>query len=177
MLKSRFYLGGFASLFLLTTFLPTSCIPDVLAGSSTKEVVGKVVLDGQPVENANIVFVPLKPFDKSGRKQNFSYATTDAGGNFILEQANGDLGAVTGRHRVIISKRMTRAHTAGTILAGILADLQSSSGKSQFQQLPGELFPIIYNRQSTLTFNVDAAENKVEANFNLSSIDPLIHGD
>ena len=171
---NRFYIAGFAGLFLLTTFLPTACVPDFFRGSSTTDVVGTVFLDGQPVEGAKVVFIPMKSIDDSGRVQNFSYATTDAEGEFALKRANGDPGAVTGRHRVIISKRMKPDNPVGSGFDGILQDLLSASGKSLLWQSPDELVPIIYNRQSSLTFDVDASLKQVEANFDLSSVDPLL---
>ena len=174
---SRYYVAGFVGLFLLTTFLPTSCDPDYVGGSPTADVDGKVFLDGQPIEDAKVVFIPFKSFSVAGREKNISYGTTDAQGNFKLKKANGDFGAAKGLHRVIISKRTTPVDSA-VKTENPLEDLLPAAGQDLFLlSSEGELFPMIYNRQSTLTFDVDTSLKTVRANFDLSSVDPLLLDD
>lgn len=172
---TRFYLAGFAGLFLLTTFLPTSCDPDYVGGSATTDVVGQILLDGQPVENAKVVFMPFKSYDVNGRELVFSYGMTDAQGNFILKQANGDVGAAKGLHRVIVTKKNSPDENSILANENPLADILPVANEGLFRMPSNsESIPMIYNRQSTLTFDVDTSLQTVRANFELSSVDPLL---
>jgi hypothetical protein len=170
---NRFYIAGFACLTLLAAFLPGACVPEILGGKSPTKVSGKVLLDGQPVENAKVIFIPMKSLDVTGRVQHLSYGITDGQGNFTLKQADGDPGTMAGMQRVIISKRKA-AGSPGKELDGAAIDLLIADGAVPFGQSPDEQLPIIYNRQSTLMFDIEETGKPVEADFDLSSVDPLI---
>ena len=57
---------------------------------------GVVKLDGQPVANAAVVFVPQTP---GGRE---AYGSTDANGAFRLTTTKPDDGALPGKYKVVI---------------------------------------------------------------------------
>jgi hypothetical protein len=121
----------------------------VLAGCSARGpeiayVSGRVTMDGVPLPNATVVFVP-----ENGRPAG---ANTDQNGNYVLNFAQGRKGAIPGTHTIRI---MTMRD----------AD-QDENGKP----IPGspETVPPKYNTESTLTFEVEPGKKNV-ANFELKS--------
>ena len=180
MLKSNWYLGWFAIVAVLVGAI--GCEPDFVDAPAIAEVQGKVFLDGQPVEDARVVFIPLK--DSRARDENsLGYGVTDAQGNFTLKRANGEPGVCRGLHRVFISKKSEQPQQAGVQSADLeLQDdpvsdsilLMPSDYESDLRQPDNELIPVIYNLQSTLEFNVDSTLGLVRAKFELTSVDPLL---
>lgn len=65
-------------------------------GSGPVPVRGVVKLDGQPVANASVVFIPQAP---GGRE---AYGSTDANGAFRLTTTKPDDGALPGKYKVVI---------------------------------------------------------------------------
>ena len=65
-------------------------------GSGPVPVRGVVKLDGQPVVNAAVIFVPQAP---GGRE---AYGSTDANGTFRLTTTKPDDGALPGKYKVVI---------------------------------------------------------------------------
>jgi hypothetical protein len=65
-------------------------------GSGPVPVRGVVKLDGQPVANASVVFIPETP---GGRE---AYGSTDATGAFRLTTTKPDDGALPGKYKVVI---------------------------------------------------------------------------
>jgi hypothetical protein len=66
-----------------------------------EQVEGTVKLDGQPLANVTVQFVPDS--DRKGQGQApQSTATTDASGHFVLTCENLKSGAVLGRHFVVV---------------------------------------------------------------------------
>ena len=154
-------------------------------GTDIVRVSGIVTLDGEPLADANLVFIP---FQASGEQDSFapiSVATTDAQGNYLLRITEQTEGAVVGWHYVLISKfnrpqsdEPTPATEPGS-KPGDLPDrllqqieLQRKLGRSF--QFPGETLPSYYNSDSTLTFQVPR-EPTTNANFKLTTIDPLLN--
>jgi hypothetical protein len=66
------------------------------AGSGPVPVRGVVKLDGQPVANASVVFIP----ETSGGRE--AYGSTDANGAFRLTTTKPDDGALPGKYKVVI---------------------------------------------------------------------------
>ena len=91
-------------------------------------VTGKVTLDGQPVENAMVLFQP-----PTGRA---SIGTTDADGEYELMYTGDSSGAVIGKHQVRIT-------TGG--------EKRDDSGNVWFEE---EKIPAKYNNQSELEVEV-----------------------
>jgi hypothetical protein len=69
-------------------------------GNTVVPVSGRVTLDDQPLENAVVLFEPIRGKDNPGMG---SVGRTDAEGRFVLRQIQPDrAGALIGPHRVII---------------------------------------------------------------------------
>jgi hypothetical protein len=69
------------------------------------EVSGVVLLDGQPLPQANVEFCPvLKGF---GAEMNSSAVTDDQGRFTLSKSLSREPGAVVGQHRVLITERPT----------------------------------------------------------------------
>ncbi len=154
---------------------------------ATSKVSGIVTLDGQAVESAMVVFVPIEVLDSNNRKLPFSYGVTDEEGRYQLKRFGGDVGAPIGRHVVLIKKSKKSADSKAQSVdlnppesnEDVMDDINqeindklSSLFKIEDAQFD-ELIPAIYNRQSILDFEV-LQEEETTANFELSSIDPLL---
>ncbi|NUQ66407.1 MAG: carboxypeptidase regulatory-like domain-containing protein [Pirellulales bacterium] len=73
--------------------------PDAPATSGQVPFSGTVTLDGEPVENAQVKFIPL-----SGESEP-AVATTDASGKYELKSGHaGAAGAKPGEYKVVISR-------------------------------------------------------------------------
>lgn len=115
-------------------------------------VSGVVTLDGKPVPYTQIVFVP----QGTGGKINpgpGSAASCDDQGRYQLATVRGDDGAVVGLHSVRISSVGPPPQTSGDTTIG---------------PPPKEAFPLQYNLDSTLTFDVPAG-GTTAADFNLTT--------
>ena len=135
--RSRSYLP----LFLALSLLLAGC---AYRGPEIAYVAGRVTMDGRPLANATVVFVP-----ENGRPAG---ATTDADGNYVLNFANGRQGAIPGPSTVRI---MT---------------LRDADQDEIGQTIPGspETVPARYNADSILTFDVVPNQKNI-ANFDLES--------
>jgi hypothetical protein len=114
------------------------------SGPEIARVKGTVTMDGQPLSNATVVFIP-----PNGRP---SAARTNQEGNYVLNFSGGRKGAIPGLNRIRI-----------TTLADPSVDEEGNS-------IPGqkETIPMRYNQMSELEFDVeDGKENT--ANFDLES--------
>jgi hypothetical protein len=121
----------------------------VWAGCSTggpeiAYVTGKVTMDGKPLANATVVFIP-----ENGRPAG---ANTNADGHYVLNFSEGRRGTIPG----LSSVRISTLRDAG----------QDDNGQS----IPGspETIPARYNTDSTLEFNVEAKKKNI-ADFDLQS--------
>jgi hypothetical protein len=117
-------------------------------GPDIAYVSGRVTMDGKPLPNATVVFVPA-----NGRP---SGATTDEDGNYVLNYTEGRQGAIPGESTVRI------------------LTMRDADRDENGQPIPGrpETVPARYNSDSTLTFNVEPEKDNV-ANFNLTSDGPI----
>ena len=136
-----------------TSGIPTWLFIAALAGCSASGpeiayVSGRVTMDGKPLPNAAVVFVP-----ENGRPAG---ARTDEDGNYVLNFAQGRKGAIPGNATVRI---MT---------------FRDADQDENGQTIPGspETVPSRYNAESTLTFNVEPKKSNV-ANFELESGGPV----
>lgn len=129
--------------------LSSGCGP---GGPEIASVSGRVTMDGKPLANAAVIFIP-----ENGRPAG---ATTDSDGKYVLNFTQGRRGAIPGKSSIRITTE--RDGTPG------------ENGKS----IPGsrETVPMKYNAASTLTFNVEPNKNNV-ANFDLESGGPVTPGE
>lgn len=176
---------------VLQTALIGCCLL-LLGGCQTKKsieteivrVSGMLTLDGEPLADANLVFIP---FQASGERDSLapvSLATTDAQGNYSLRITVQTEGAVVGWHYVLISKinrpknaeptpAPKPARKSEDLQVRLLAQIELQRKLGRNFQFPGETLPSYYNSDSTLTFQVPR-EPTTNANFKLTTIDPLL---
>lgn len=114
-------------------------------GFTYQPVSGRVTIDGEPLANATVVFVPMGEGLNTGRP---SAAETDEAGAFKLKAMNGTDGAVVGEHLVSISTEKINQNTDKVIVK--------------------EMVPRRYNRKSELRFQVPD-DGTTDANFDLES--------
>jgi hypothetical protein len=114
------------------------------SGPDIAYVEGRVTMDGKPLPNATVVFVP-----DDGRPAG---ASTDEDGHFVLNFSQGRKGAIPGNSTV----RIMTMRDAGMDENG--------------QTVPGspETVPAKYNTETTLEFEVEPKKKNV-ANFDLKS--------
>jgi hypothetical protein len=116
-------------------------------------VSGTVTLDGKPLANAWVTFMPV------GSKENpnpgpTSAGKTDASGRYTLAIEPGRPGAVVGAHKVSIN-------TQG-------GDAKGDDRDAGGPRAPREKLPDVYNTRTTLTCDVPAAGTEA-ADFPLKS--------
>ena len=143
----------------------------------TGQVQGTVTLDGSPVEGVRLVFIPFAVKSKSGKYQEIAYGTTDAQGKYALTRANGAKGAFLGPHRVLISKKKGAGNSLGEELNEELSVSDDSdwllSNRLPFES-EDEFIPLIYNLNSSLQFEVKSTLKINRADFELTTVDPLL---
>ena len=139
-MTSRTYL-----LLAIFAFLHTGCG----GGPKVVPVSGRVTLDGKPLANATIQFVPVAESDEKPLPSS-SIGTTDADGSYSLVlNTNGNTkGAVVGKHKVIIT-------------------LGAQGGAEGTKPVYHKQLPERYNRKTELECDVPA-DGREDANFNLT---------
>ena len=123
------------------------------SGPEIAYVSGRVTMDGKPLANATVVFIP-----EDGRPAG---ASTDAEGRYVLNFTEGRRGAIPGKSTV----RITTAREAE----------QDENGKMIRAESP-ETIPMQYNAASTLSFTVEPKQRNV-ANFELKSGGKVLSND
>lgn len=85
----------------------SGCGPDTSGLPATVPASGVVLLDGEPVHGASVVFAPVEPgkYPASG--------LTDEEGRFELNAFEAKTGAVPGEYKVMVSKTVEVAGDAG----------------------------------------------------------------
>ena len=133
---------------LVGALLTISCCGCGSSGPEIATVEGTVTMDGKPLADAAVVFIP-----ENGRPAG---ATTDAAGHYVLNFSEGRQGAIPGKSSVRITT------------------LRDSSQTADGKPIPAapETIPIKYNQQSTLEFTVEPKKKNV-ANFDLVSGGPV----
>ena len=113
-------------------------------GPEIASVTGRVTMDGQPLANATIVFIP-----ENGRPAG---ASTDANGRYELNFTQGRRGAIPGKNTIRVTTQRD--------------PYQDNDGKN----IPGsrETIPPRYNTETTLEFMVEPKKRNV-ADFDLKS--------
>ena len=104
-------------------------------GPALGQVSGTVTLDGSPLDQALVEFVP-----EDGRP---SFGTTGANGKYVLQYTDDKSGAVIGKHHVKITKNQ---------VSGEVAAPTKPAPK-------GDPVPAKYNTESTLEVEVKSGSN------------------
>jgi hypothetical protein len=115
----------------------------------TSPVSGRVTVDGQPLSNALVTFLPVG--GGAGQSRPSSIGTTDENGRYTLVLNNGDktAGAVEGKHKVSIT-------------------LGAQGGSADTKPTFHRQLPERFNRKSELECVVPA-NGRDDANFELKS--------
>lgn len=153
---------------LLKSFAPTGCTAGALtvlvllscgcSGSKFDfaDVSGRVLLDGEPVNEAKVVFMP-SAVNEDGESGPYSQGLTDGDGRYelVTQDERGRSGAVVGPHRVIVSTK--QAHLDPDVMDREIIDVPES--------IP---WKYTHYRETPLSFEVPrrGAEN---ADFSLES--------
>ncbi|UUO06093.1 DUF4198 domain-containing protein [Blastopirellula sp. J2-11] len=167
----------------------SSCCLIALIGCGSNPylpVSGTVLLDGQPLEDAKLIFEPIGDAEgnTSGRP---SYGRTDASGQYSLHCPIADQdGAVIGRHRVriVTTKLPTYTETQKSKARKHLQEQEAEGGNPNAEitqemvdnylsdvvrvVATKELLPAKYNSQTELEFTVKASGDN-QADFDLQS--------
>ena len=129
------------------------CVGCSSGGPEIAQVSGRVTMDGKPLANASVVFIP-----ENGRPAG---ARTDADGRYVLNFTEGRRGAIPGKNSVRIT---TQRETE-----------KDENGKTVVPGSP-ETIPMEYNAASTLEFTVEPKKKNV-ANFELKSGGKVLSGE
>jgi hypothetical protein len=122
-----------------------TCIGCSSEGPDIAYVTGRVTMDGKPLPNASVMFIP-----ENGRP---AAAETDANGNYTLNFTEGRRGAMPGKSMVSITTRREAE--------------MDENGKVAVPAAP-ETIPMEYNAATKLEFTVVPGKKNV-ANFDLKS--------
>jgi hypothetical protein len=106
----------------------------LLAGCGTKwsqndNVEGTLKMDGVPVANVKVQFVPDDPAVQAPA----SSAQTDENGHFRLTCENGRPGAVIGKHNVVIFKGRAEPGDGQTISTAVIPQAYTIAAKTPLQ--------------------------------------------
>lgn len=101
-MRTLFHITACLTLAMATTFTFTGCGsgsdgPNV----NLHPVSGVVKLNGSPLVNASVTFMP----EGSGGPEHTYFGATDAEGKFVLKSRQGVEGCEAGKYKVVISKR------------------------------------------------------------------------
>ncbi len=184
-------LGRWKWMLVCAVLVCLGCSPDYVKPGVYVEVHGKVLLDGGPVSDAKVYFVPDEL--EIGEEFVISFGTTNTFGEFELETIDDREGALVGKHRVFISRvapdygipdpetpnrvRSTEANRDGVDeidFAKYREHVWDLIDKT-VQQPAGERIPFYYNLNSELTFEVIPGRGIQRVTFELSSVDPMLN--
>ena len=139
---------------VVSAFLVVSgCFPG--CGSSGPElagVTGTVTLDGKPLPNATVTFIPeASATPAGGESLRIATATTDEDGYYRMEFSTDRTGVQPGKYKVAVST------------------FRSAEENAEGEMDPGaaETVPDVYNRKTTLTADVPSGGD--EFDFDLKS--------
>jgi hypothetical protein len=161
----------YLSLFFAVVFV-TGCDAPQTALTVAPQIRGKITLEGEPLANAKVVFVPQKLMSELREVIPLAYGLTDEEGSFDLKLSDGSVNVGKGDYRVIISKRIEPgqenlrladlADDFGNLIPGEFAMFRDNIVRD-------ELLPVRYNENTILTFKVDSESEIVTANFDLTN--------
>ena len=147
------------------------CNSDWTESAATARVHGEITLDGIPLDQAKVVFVPVELRNQTGKLMPLAFGMTDAEGQFHLKYSDGGSELIAGNYSVIIAKQTKGENNVPRWETEWLPD-----DVSQFEafNFTSDIVPSIYNRESILEYEVKASAEIIQAKFALSSVDPLL---
>lgn len=122
-------------------------------GEDLGSVTGKVTMDGQPLPNAIVTFVP----EGGGRT---GIGKTDANGEYTLVFAGGE-GATIGKNKVAVTTAPEATEVTAMRSDSPEYAAQASGGTMSDYSKPAviEKIPAKYNKNTELTFEVTSGSN------------------
>jgi len=130
---------------LHAVLLTLICLGCSSSGPEIASVSGRITMDGKPLPDATVVFIPENGRSAAGR--------TDANGVYALNFTEGRHGAIPGPNSIsITTARESEQDENGKVL----------------RPAAKETIPMEYNAASKLSFNVEPKKKNV-ANFDLKS--------
>lgn len=127
------------------------------SGPPVGTVTGTVTMDGEPVDNALISFVPQEGGTTATGK-------TDANGNYELHRLSGP-GAVVGTYKVVVTTVKEPAEAAPEVATGsedYAAQATGGTAGDYNEARVAEPIPARYNKQSELIKEVNKGENEID---------------
>jgi hypothetical protein len=121
-----------------------------------KEVRGTLTLDGKPLVNVNVQFVPEPKASQPNLQCPLSMGVTDEKGNFALACDNGKPGAVIGRQRVVVPQGREQGSD------------QDDAASAPATGKPGQI-PAVYTVAATSPCFVEVTGGQHEYKISLSS--------
>ena len=156
---------------VVAAILVTGCDSPQTATTISPSVSGRITLDGEPLMNAKIVFVPQKLMDQFREVIPMAYGVTDDKGKFKLTLSDGSSKIHDGDYRVIISKQMRDSDEQRLRLSDLVDEFENlvPADFTMFgnQGIRDELLPERYNENTILTFKVKPGGSK-SADFDLT---------
>ncbi len=131
--------------------LSVVCVGCGKGGPALGRVSGTVTMDGKPLENALVTFTPAA----GGRG---STGTTDASGKYELTFIDGK-GALVGSHKVTVTT-VAKAAAAASEMRSDSPEYAKQGRSADYNSAKvTEPIPAKYNKESTLTFDVQSGSN------------------
>jgi len=148
---SRALAAGLCSLILIA-------VAGCDSGPPTGAVTGIVTMDGKPLTNAIVSFVP-----QAGGQT--AIGKTDSSGKYELYR-RGERGALIGTHTIVVTTVQEPVAAAPSISSDSEEYAKQAAGggnPSDYNQaIVKEPIPARYNKQSTLVMEVKAGENQID---------------
>lgn len=140
----------------------------VPTGKSAVE--GSIKLDGEPVDEARVIFMPMG-LSADNETQPMAFGLTDTEGKFKLKTGADQTRIQAGDYRVIVTKNplflereMKKSEIGSEDYESLITNLDVST----------EEIPLLYNRYSDLKFTVTNSYVPLQAKFELTNADPLL---
>jgi hypothetical protein len=131
-------------------------------GPALGTVTGKVTLDGKPLPNTAVTFIPAGGGGTAS-------GITDANGNYELNYLDRK-GALIGKHKVALTTVQQPSETPATEMSSDSPEYanQGNVAASEYNKVFTEPIPAKYNKQTTLEEEVKSGSNEI--NFDLTSM-------
>ncbi len=143
-------------LFLVLMLITTGCKPTSPEPSELVHPIFQFKLDGQPLNDAQVIFLPKLSEDQDGKYQPWSYGVTDTQGRLELRTSERSVGVLPGTHWVIISRQLP----GDRLTADVDRDEMAHNAYQITMALENEQIPKQFNWPSRLQIEVPAVVQK-----------------
>lgn len=165
----------FVVLMLCGLSISSGCYLDYPDHTGTAEVQGTVFLDGLPVNQAMVVFMPADLRAGYDEIIPFAFGLTDANGEFSMIYRDKSRDIQAANYAVIVSQVLAQKDPAGQALGkwpmGLLPEVTSQIDTIDNVK---DTIPDIYNRQTILRYEVKPSPKILKPVFQLTSVDPRL---